>query len=299
MATLDEVVEQTVDTVLATLNAAGGANILGADPANPTGPAIYRWVANPPFQCGYGWPYGQALSEILGQYQAQVTVWPLADAMRNVTDRMLSWKFAGAAPVGLNVSYSWLDNGNVILTFVGSGGGLNVHTIFGEPEVDAYYLTQTADDTNAIATAVMTQINATALANGLGVTATAANNQVFVNGASKIVVNIGGAITMKQESRRMMCPIQVTVWAEDPDVRNAMAKQIEAGLGLGSQPFLPPVNGELIRFRLQRGPIPNDLSQSSYSLYIANIIFEATYPTFDVAMGATIGAVETTISQEV
>lgn len=287
MATLDEVADAVVDAVVATLQAPPyGATV-------DTGGALGRqFIKNPPMQVGKGFPFGQALSEILGQFQAQVTVYPQAKLSQNRTDRKPSFKLVAPITVPLSATITPSGN-NSIVTFTGSVvPGLNVFAFFGRPKVPAMYQTQGADDLNAVAAQIAAQINAN------GGSASSNANAVTVNN-SAVTVNIGGSGTMVAEIRRTMTPVQVTVWASDPNMREAISKQLENGMAPSWPiPFLQAVDGSAIWIRQRGSPMPDDLSQSSYSLYVANIIYECEYPTWATIEGTEIEGIDVTTTTQ-
>ncbi len=287
-----------VDSVIAALNAAGGETIWydGA----------YRFIPNPPNQVGVGEPYGQAMSQILGQNEAQVTIWPLTAAAQNRTSRKPTWQAATIQPVTIAAAVAGISGGYTItLSAITAGGvtgpqpGLNIHAFCGGPRFDGYYSLVANDTLPSAATALAAAIRAAAIAAGQsGVTASASGNVVTVLGTPYCTVNIGGQVTFVAEARRTMLPVQVSIWAPQAKYRDAMSKQIENGVGLATTPFQKAYDNAAIWVRLRGAPRWVGISQHSYSLYEAHFIFECEYPTFITSTGAVVEGVGITFVDE-
>lgn len=294
MATVDEVTDAVVDAVLAVLNPngeTGGASIWynGA----------YTFIQNPEFQCGVGNPYGQSATEILGQNQAQVTIWPLSQAAQNRTSRKPTWKVASIQPVTIAATVVGIDGGYRITLSGTPAAGLNIHAFCGGPRFDGYYSVLPGDTFDSICAALVVAIEAAATAAGQsGVTAIYSEASVDVLGTPYCEVNIGGQVTFVAEARRTMLPVQVSVWASQAKYRDAMSKQIENGVGLATSPFLQAYDNAAIWVRQRGAPRWDETSQHSYSLYEAHFIFECEYPTFITSTGAEVEGVGITFIDE-
>ena len=248
---------------------------------------------NPPAQIGIGFPYAPSLSEILGEGEAQISVYPLSKAAQNRTSRKPFWKTSVQNPVTLIVTKT-VSGSNFHLTFSGTAaGGLNIHTFIQPNTVDAYYATQNTDSLNSIATAVAAAITALSVP---GVTASASGAVVTVSGTPYLKCNIGGTSVMVQEVRRAMLPVQLSVWAPDAASRQAIGALIENGFALDFPiPFLNAADGSAIWIRQRSTPAWSDDSQRSYSLYEWHCIYECEFPTLQSATGAQIESVGTQI----
>jgi hypothetical protein len=292
--TIDEVAEAMQQAVLTALNASE--------------------LEFPQLQVGIGWPVGTSASEILGQAQAQVTVYPIEAASQDRTNRRPIWKESTDDPVlltatvvgGIMPFWRWTNDDpvggwpsdpppSIVLTFCGPvTAGLNIHTLVGQPPADAYYRTQSTDEAPSVATAVAAAINA--LSNSLA-SATVSGNSVLISGVSNVQCNIGGHGTAVKESRRTMTPIQVSVWAADGPNRNILGKIIElSDIGTSDHPFLIGCDGGAIRTRLRGSPKWRDKSQSSYSLYEWHAVYECEYPTLQVTRTTSIEAIPVTLN---
>lgn len=268
MATVDQIADAVVDAVLAALNSAD--------------------VQVPPGQVGVGWPWGPGISDILGQNEAQITVYPLSNAAQNRTSRKPAWKTYSQPTVPLLVAAT-TSGSNQMLTFSGaSASGLNIHTFVqsvGGPLVDCYCATGGSDTLGSIATKVAAAVNAAGVA---GVSATTSGNSTIVSGSPTIKCNIGGQGTIAREVRRTMLPVQVSVWAANGPARNQLGQVLENSLALDVVPFLNAIDGSAIRFRQRAAPKWVDESESSYSLYEWHCVYECEYPTLQTAATATV-----------
>lgn len=295
MASVDEVAQAIADATLSLLNGSG--------------------VTNPPFQCGVGWPFGNALSEIVGQGQAQVTVFPQAEASRTVTNRKPVWRVISEPEPTLFANVTATDTTATILLYGYPTVGNNLHTLLtftpsgsfivnpGQAvEYDAFYQVQGGDTLEDVVAGVAAAIEAL----GLAITVNAAGETITIAPLvdsptiRSCQVNIGGNSTMAQEVARVMMPVQVSVWAADGPTRNSMSKQIEGGLCIGIQPqdnFLYASDGSAIRVRKRGSPRWVDQSQSSYSLYEAHVIYECEYPVLQIARGTQVEALPLTVDE--
>jgi hypothetical protein len=285
VATISDVCTILKSTLIAALNATG--------------------ITNPANQVGIGWPFGTSASEILGQNQAQITIYPLSSAAQNRTSRKPSLQVTANNPQPLIASITTINDAFNII-FSGSViAGLNIHTLIepglggfvqrpaGLDTLDAYYQTTAEDDLFAVAANVGAALSA--IAEGWSVNWVGKVVTVTPNPGSppirELQVNIGTTSTMAQEARRTMVPVQISVWAANSDDRNSMSGQIENALGLATEPFLYTPDGSAVWVRLRGGPSWVELSQSSYSLYEAHLIFECEYPTLQTFVGTQVEAI--------
>lgn len=247
----------------------------------------------PPLQVLVGWPYGQSLSEILGQAQAQVTVFPLSKASQNRTSRKPQWQTSVQPAVPLIATIAGLTT-TWTITFSGSViPGLNVHTFPDNHVADAYFQTASGDGLPAAATKTRDAINALAIG---GISATASGNVVTVTGCPTLRCNIGGKATMIQEVRRTMTPVQISVWAAKGPVRNQLGAILEAGLAPSyPSPFITAPDGTQVWVRWRNSPQWNDDVQLSYSLYVWHCVLECEYATTQSTDATTVESVGTTV----
>lgn len=298
MASVDQVADAMVDAVIAALSISNGETVWydGA----------YTFIPNPPNQVGVGEPYGQAMSQILGQNEAQVTVHPLTAAAQNRTSRKPKWKPATIQPVTIAAAVAGISGGYMItlsdVTVASVSGpqpGLNIHAFCGGPRFDGYYPLVADDTLDTAATALAAAITAVAIAAGQpGVTASAIGNVITVLGTPYCTVKIGGQVTFVAEARRTMLPMQVSIWTPQAKYRDAMSKQIENNVGLATTPFQQAHDNAAIWVRLRGAPRWAGISQHSYSLYEAHFIFECEYPTFITSTGAVVEGMGITFIDE-
>lgn len=305
MPTIDEVCDQVVDQVVSVLQTAGGASIYTGLERGTI------FVPNPPTIVGKGDPFGQSLSEVLGANEALVSVFPHTNAAQNRTDRKPVPRKVSLQTVTLSAALAWTAELTAQITLSGMiSAGFNIVGIFseqkitkpvvdsGEPTAFATYQTQATDTLATTATAFAAAINAAATAASLPFSASAVGAVITITGALGVIINLGGQATMAQEVGRTMCPVQVSIWTPDPDVRAAMSKQIENGMGMTTTPFLQATDHGMIWVRKRGAPQWDDTSQSSYSLYIAHHIFECEYPTLQTLPGSTVEVLGVTITND-
>lgn len=276
--------------------------VIGIVNAAPNGAYVNRgkgpkFVQNVPCQVIIGFPFGTSLTEILGNAQAQISVFPLTEASRTVTDRKPMWKVTQQNYPTINAAVKF-EGDSFTITFYGQpAAGFNIHTLIGGAvgQLDAPYQTTSEDTLETIAAAVGDAISALGLS---GVTVVAAGESVtasWLSGAylfSRVQVNIGGTATMAQEVARVMTPFQISVWAANADLRDSYSKQIDGALCMGVQNnFLYAADGSAIRVRRRGEPRPNDQSQRSYSLYVSHLIYECTYPKLQTTEGTQVEVV--------
>jgi hypothetical protein len=248
-------------------------------------------VGLPPGQVGVGQPFGQSLSEILGQYQAQISIFPIPKAAQNRTSRKPHWVTSIDPPVTLTVQV--LRNSNTwTLTFGGvAAGGYNIHTFPNGSRNDCYYQTQANDTLDSVATAVALSITNQSIS---GISASASGPVATVTGAPTMRCGIGGNCTMIAEMRRTMCPISVKVWAANAPIRNQIGALLENLLApTYPSPMLTAPDLSYVWVRWAK-PGWNDDSQSSYSLYVWEALLEAEYATVATTTGTAVESIPIT-----
>jgi hypothetical protein len=257
---------------------------------------VTQYGTNPPAQIIIGWPYAPALSEILGEGEAQISIFPLAKSAQNRTSRHPRWYTVTQNPVTLIATITTVG-GNLVITYTGTPqAGFNIHTFLDNPVYDAYYQTTAEDSLDTVAAAVADKITAL---DAPGVSASATGAAVTVSGTTKLKCNIGGTATMAQEVRRTMTPVQVSVWAPNAESRRAIGQMIENGLALDFPiPFLQAADGAAIFIRMRGAPMWNDDSQRAYSLYQWHGVFECEYPTHQISTGTQVESVGAKLNQD-
>lgn len=246
-----------------------------------------------PQQVGIGQPFGPSLTEILGQSEGQVTVFPVAGTHVDRTSRKPDWKVLTNAAPELTAT---LDATKTILTLGGAiKAGDVIHAFVGKIPQDAYTEVVAGDTVVAIGQRLQTALAAfgtlagVVLNDGPPVT-------LVVSGGTFDVVNIGGTGSLIREIARYAQSIRVSVWSPDPDTRDQIADVIRNAVGVGTTPFLPAASdGSAIRVKLN-GDMPVDTSQSSYSLYEHHFVFECEYAVTQTVAATQIEGVELTIN---
>jgi hypothetical protein len=244
-----------------------------------------------PGQVGIGFPLGSSISQILGQNQSQVSLFPLEGVSQNRTSRRPRWQKLTTTTPLLSAAVSGINSQTEAIVFSGTPTpGLNVHTFFGAPLQDAYYQTQQGESLASLAAAVASGVIA------LGGSAVPTPDAVIVTGSPSLRCNIGvsAGAGMVAEVRRMMKLFQVSAWCANAVSRNTIAAAIGNNVGIDTTPFLIASDGSAIWVRL-RNEYWIEKSQSSYSLYEYHAIFECEYPTLASTAATTIEAIPATL----
>lgn len=237
-----------------------------------------------PSQTFKGWPTAPQLVEMLGQSNSQyvVSVYPYQG--RNVT-RWLDYDGYYIQPVvtlqgdigpDSTVSFS-LSTGTTM------GALYNVHAFIKNVNHDFLVQPATTDNPDAVATALAGQVNALAVP---GLSALASGHDVVLTGGQWQFCNVGGTGSLVVEANRVSRITQVSVWTTgdtedtvDPDssLRLAVYDAIASQVGTKDEHFYyDQTDGTPIFFMLNGDNFDDD-SQSSYSLYVARLLYDMEY----------------------
>lgn len=244
-----------------------------------------------------GWPTGSEEVQKLGQPydEGSITIFPIRSSS-NVTRYSNQARSVSRNPV--NLLRTVVKN---VVTFSGTCDAVyNIHGFIAGRFVDAYYATTAGQSLTALATAYAQAVNNLAVP---GVTASASGASVTLHGAQWQVVNIGGTGTFFIEQFRVQRILQVSLWINDPLVRETISEIILNAIGISGNHFLTLSDGTAAYIRYFCDNL-DETSQSSYSMYLKQIWYSVEYgqntagTAYEVeGIGATLGINGVTPSQ--
>lgn len=244
-----------------------------------------------PNQVGIGWPNFEDLTKIIKANQAQITLYCDKSGNRNTT-RFFPQQMVKTP---LNVLLTADEYGNTV-TFGGSipttGYPYNIHTLVGQPLADAYVQTAYGDTPDSVAAKVAAAITALDLP---GISASAVDNVMTVDGTANLLCNVGGSATFAQEVLRIDRLVQVSVWAADPDIRDEIEDAIMSQVGtiISSAQRLPMGDGTTTWVRYASN-MPSDERELDFSMYVSHIMYKMEYGMLATEQATQIGAFRVT-----
>jgi hypothetical protein len=274
-----------------------------------------------------GWPTSTELDKILSQAQSQVSVYLLAGGKQ---DTRYAPEYVSVSAPNVPLTAEVVDD---TLTFSGSViPGLNIHTFFGSPLVDAYFQTVTGDNLQSVATKTQNAINELAV-QGISASATGASVKItqdlsfatpdLVNLNSPMALDESGALNqagsldggsssgnitspwylscnigasvvpLVREAQLLQNSVQVSVWCPDPNTRFAMIDPLLSSIGTIDNSFLTLSNGMSMRIQFSgRQNWNNDKLQLSYSCYEAHLVYDVEYYAVSSISGSQVESIE-------
>jgi hypothetical protein len=226
--------------------------------------------------------------QIMGQPagQWQISIFPIGKAKS--TARFSPYDLPIVGQSASPTLFATVADG--VITFSGTVGAspMNIHTVV-NGEGDAYYQAQPGDSPAAIAAAVEAAVNALDLE---GVTATVSGDGVSIIGAtSSLFCNVVGNIgTVSYEVGRFERTLDVSVWANYPEVRGIISEAIETRVGNTMQTFIEMPDGTLMYVSLDGEGVDDD-SQSGYSVYRTHLFFTVEYGLMLTSKVAQLGVI--------
>ncbi|GAC1387994.1 MAG: hypothetical protein NVSMB31_01280 [Vulcanimicrobiaceae bacterium] len=164
--------------------------------------------------------------------------------------------------------------------------GLNVHIIVGSPPFEIFTQTTPQDALPAFVGRLAALINAQ---NSPGVRASAPGNVLQVSGGP-IKVNIGGQSIARREVGRVDQRFQVTVFAPDDDLRDAMAEAIMQNIGTSQIPKVSLSDGTRAWTRFYSGPNWTDEPIATAMLKRADMLFMTEYANIRTTTLTQVGS---------
>ena len=240
-------------------------------------------VAGVPIRIFVGWPVPHQLDADIAAGTVQVSVFP-RDEERNTTRWPTDWKETARGTATLTLSAA----GQVVTV----GGTLpaagNPQSLAVFVNGTAYaYLVQAGDTLASIAAAlaalIVVDVAGTA-ASGAAITLPAAAR------VGDLRVGVSGSVVRTTRTQERL--FQLTVWADTPAHRDAVAGPLDAALS--DIPRLSMPDGTLARLRYRGSPV-TDKSQKA-NAYRRDLLYTVEYSTTQTATASEITAVEVTTS---
>ncbi len=206
-----------------------------------------------------GWPTQLGLNSDLSAGRQTITVFSDPKLARETTRYPREWKPGPIVAPSLTVSVT----GDVV-TFGGSGGAGQVAGVLADGA--AFALAVAASDTPSTVCAAFAAMIPGAQASG---------DLLTIVGASSLEARVEGCGTAMMEMRRQEQTITVSVWCNQPTVRDALAAAVD--LVLAGVDWLALVDGSagLLRYR---ETVETDTSENA-NLYRRDLLYSVEYPT--------------------
>lgn len=230
-----------------------------------------------------GWPIPAQLDADLAAKVVNVSVYARADERNTSRYMTRSADVVASAPT---LTIGAVDN---VLTI---GGAMpspfaphNIAVVVnGKPYT---YAVQASDSVAGIATAL-----ASAIAIDVPGTASVGPVITVASGASVDAARVGTAGQGVRETRRQERTFQITVWADVPASRDAVAKPIDAALS--DTKFITLPDGTGGRLIYKGSPMSDDLEKAK--LYRRDLLYTVEYATTVIDEAFEIVAIEETVS---
>lgn len=239
---------------------------LAAAALYPNGTGQPSAASGVPCKVYAGWPTESQLDSDLAGGTAHVTVFPRPEE-RNTTRFPQDWQpqTMNAATLTLTINGQQMTVGGVVPP------ANNPHNLSvlanGKPYV---YAVQTSDTLNSIAAALAALIAADIPGTG------AAGAVVTLPGTGRIgAARVGITGTAVREVRRQERHFQITVWADTPAHRDAVAQPVD--LVLATTKFLTMPDGFAARLIYKNSPISDSLQKTR--LFRRDLIYLVEYAT--------------------
>jgi hypothetical protein len=237
---------------------------------NGTGQAS---ISGTSIRLGQGWPDPQQLDQDLAAGINNVTVYPLPSE-RNTSRYPKAWVDLSVNTPSLTATVS-----GQTITIAGlvpnASNPTNISIVYGKPSQYALYAVQPTDTTTTIATALASQIPG---ATNTGAVITAPATTVIT--AARVGVNGISA----REVRRQEKHFQITVWADTPDHRTAIATAID--MALVDLQFITLSDTFAARVKYLRS-VMNDGTQVE-RLYRRDLIYSVEYATTETTSSTQV-----------
>ncbi len=208
-----------------------------------------------------GWAARHNLDADLKAGVVNVTVFPL-DPEQNLTRYPTEWQELPLAPIKLSMTVA----GQTVIVAGTPTCPLNAAVLVNKK---AYvYPLQAIDTPTSIATALAAVISADTSASSSGPVIT-------VPGVTNLETRIGSVGTIIQEVRRQKKSFAITIWCNDPLVRDAVSKGIDPALAALTFINLPDGSGGRIRYERTH---TDDVPQKAL-LFKRTLIYSVEYGT--------------------
>lgn len=217
-----------------------------------------------------GWPSRHNLDADLRAGMANISVFSLPGE-QNLTRYSTDWQELPSPPITLIMTVS----GQTVSISGTPRCPLNAAVLVNGKAF--IYPLQATDTPTTIATALAALINAVTPASNTGPVIT-------VPGATKLEERIGRVGSVIQEVKRQKKQFRITIWCNDPIVRDSFAKIIDPPLA--SMTFISLPDGSGGRIRYER-TAPDDSSQKSL-LYRRDLVYSVEYGTTNVQKAAEV-----------
>lgn len=253
MADLSDVENALAQIISDTLYPAGIPG--GFEPASP--------VASVPVICYPGWPNSATLDEDLAKGKVHVSVFAL-DGERNTTRYPKDWQELVPAVTTLIalVSGQTITIGGTVSTPQNVMAAVN--------DLPFVYAVQAGDALSDIAAGL-----AALIAVSIPGTTSAGPVVSVPAGGMISAARIGGQGVAIMETRRQERMFQITVWADTPDHRNAVAKPIDAALSVLERITLPDQTSARL---IYKGSPQSDAAQLQ-GCYRRDFVYSVEYAT--------------------
>lgn len=218
-------------------------------------------VAGQPCKIYRGWPTRHNLDADVRAGITNISVFPL-DAEQNLTRYPTEWQELPSPPIKLTLTVV----GQTITVGGTPSCPLNAAVLVNKK---AYvYPLQATDTPTSIATALAALINANTSASSSGPVIT-------VPGATNLATRIGSVGSVIQEVKRQKKSFRITIWCNNPLVRDAVSKVIDPQLARLTFISLPDGSGGRIRYERSH---TDDVPQKAL-LFRRDLVYSVEYGT--------------------
>ncbi len=241
-----------------------------------------------------GWPNPIYLGKRMAANEPLITIYPMAATPGSAYLNPQMVSAPAVETLTVSVEPSKLVAGAIEIRFGGTptaGSTIHVFTALGQG--DAFYTVGASDSPTTIAVAVATAIETQQRP---AIAAISLGTVTIVSGASSVVVNVSTQSTATMEVSRTSQEVQVSIWAPDPDSRDAIRSAIIASVGTQMNRSLFLSDGTDLSIRFRSAPPYVDSLEDSLTTYVAHLYFSTEYGELVYSTSTTIGSTSLGVS---
>lgn len=230
------------------------------------------------------WPVKANLDVDLAAGIVNVSIFSKRGGTKRTTRYPRTWRLAGTLA---QPTLSWtIGNGSATLSGT-VAAPQNVALILDGQAV--VYSVQAGDTLAVIVTALAEQLNAL----GRSWVITVSSATLTIQNAYSVGGRVGAVQTMIRELRRQDQGIIITVWAPDPDTRDAVSAAIDAAMSALS--FLTLSDGQGARI-LYADTAPSDQAENE-TLFQRNLMYQIEYATTATKIAPDVVVMDTALQE--
>ena len=234
---------------------------------------VYPSGTGSPSVCGLpvkiypGWPVANVLEKDLAAKKVHISIYPLPTERKSTACIGKPWMMTAAPAHTVAMAVA----GNVVTL----SGAPSTQNLMIQANGNDYTYTMQPNDTLASAATALA-----ALIHG----AASAGPSVTVAGAYRLLARVGGFGTAIKETKRQEKQFQIAIWAPTPQVRDAIAKPLDAALSDSINIFFSDGSDGTIRYSHTN---QSDKDEKA-GLYRRDLIYSVDYATTQVMQAAEV-----------